>query len=374
MKQLSLYSELHVSGSAREFKDTFKLGEKDLIITCRYLFEPYFSELGITSQVIFQEEYGKGEPNDDMVNAMIGSINGDYERVIGIGGGTILDISKLFALKQLQPLEDLFLGRIRPEKRCELILVPTTCGTGSEVTNVAIVGFNSLDTKLRLAADELYADYSVLIPQLIEKLPLEVFATSSIDALIHAIESSLSPLSTPFSKLFGHKAIQMIIGGYSRIRDEGFGALDELRETFMLASTYAGIAFGQAGCGAVHAMSYPLSGKYHVAHGAANYTLLTSILRKYSEKEAAGECIAEYGETMQVLSSSLLCEVSEVPCMLDQLLGAILSKKSMSCYGTEASDVEPFADSVLKYQQVIMSHNPALLSREDVIDIYKDCL
>lgn len=374
MKQLSLYSELHMLGSAKEFKDAFKLGEKDLIITCRYLYEPYFSELGITSQVIFQEEYGKGEPNDDMINAMIDSVNGDYERVIGIGGGTVLDISKLFALKQMQPLEDLFLGRIKPEKKCDLILVPTTCGTGSEVTNVAIVGFNKLDTKLRLAADELYADYSVLIPQLIEKLPLEVFATSSIDALIHAIESGLSPLSTPFSKLFGHKAIQMIIGGYSRIRKEGFDAIGELRETFMLASTYAGIAFGQAGCGAVHAMSYPLSGKYHVAHGAANYALLTSVLKKYAEKESDGKCIAEYGETMQVLSSALSCEVSEVPYRLDQLLGAILTKRPMSSYGTEDSDVEPFADSVLKYQQVIMSHNPALLTREDVIDIYKDCL
>ena len=374
MKQLSLYSELHVLSSTKEFADAFKLGEKDLIITCRYLFEPYFSDLGITSQVIFQEEYGKGEPNDDMVNAMIGSVSGEYERVIGIGGGTVLDISKLFALKQMQPLEDLFLGKIKPEKKCDLILVPTTCGTGSEVTNVAIVGFNKLDTKLRLAADELYADYSVLIPQLIEKLPLEVFATSSIDALIHAIESSLSPLSTPFSKLFGHKAMQMILSGYSKIQSVGFEALDELRESFMLASTYAGIAFGQAGCGAVHAMSYPLSGKYHVAHGAANYALLTSVLKKYAEKEAAGKCIAEYIETMQVLSNSLLCEVSEVPFMLDQLLGAILSKRPMRSYGTEASDVEPFADSVLKYQQVIMSHNPTLLSREDVIDIYKDCL
>ena len=71
---------------------------------------------------------------------------------------------------------------------------------------------------------------------------------------------------------------------------------------------------------------------------------------------------------------SLSYGVSEVPCRLDQLLGAILTKRPMSSYGTEDSDVEPFADSVLKYQQVIMSHNPALLTREDVIDIYKDCL
>lgn len=370
MKQLSLSSKLHKCNSCKEFAEIFKLNEKDLIITCRYIYEPYFGDLDIPAQIIYQEEYGLGEPNDEMINGMLAAIKGDYDRVIGIGGGTVLDISKLFALKKLQPLENLFLGKIVPEKKCELILVPSTCGTGSEVTNVAIVGFLSLDTKLRLAADELYADSSVLIPQLLSKLPRQVFATSSIDALIHAIESSLSPLSTPFSKLFGHKAIEMIVNGYRRIQREGFSILDDLLEDFMLASTYAGIAFGQAGCGAVHAMSYPLSGKYHVAHGEANYALLTSVLKKYAQKE----CSEQYAETMHVLKQALSCEEQDIPLELDALLGVVLEKKAMHIYGTTALDIEPFADSVLQYQQVIMSHNPTLLSRQDIIDIYQDCL
>lgn len=370
MKQLGLSSALHKFDTCKDFADAFNLNENDLIITCKYIFEPYFGDLDIPAQVIYQETFGQGEPNDDMVNSMIEAIKGDYNRVIGIGGGTVLDISKLFVLKQMTPLVDLFQGKIKTKKKCELILVPTTCGTGSEVTNVAILGFNELDTKLRLATDEMYADSAVLIPQLIEKLPRHFFATSSIDALIHAIESSLSPLSTPFSLLFGHKAIEIIVKDYMRIKNEGYEVLGELLEDFLIASNYAGIAFGQAGCGAVHAMSYPLSGKYHVAHGEANYALLTSVLKKYAEKE----CSEKYDETMTVLKNALSCETCEVADKLDELLSAILEKKSMSAYGTTNDDIEPFADSVLKYQQVIMSHNPTVLSKEDVIDIYFDCL
>ena len=149
MKQLGLSSALHKFDTCKEFVDAFNLNENDLIITCKYIFEPYLGDFDIPAQVIYQETFGQGEPNDDMVNSMIDAIKGDYKRVIGIGGGTVLDISKLFVLKQMTPLVDLFQGRIKTEKKCELVLVPTTCGTGSEVTNVSILGFNELDTKLR---------------------------------------------------------------------------------------------------------------------------------------------------------------------------------------------------------------------------------
>lgn len=370
MRQLSLSSRIHKFDTCKEFVQEFDFRESDLIITCEYIFEPYFKDIDINAQVIFQEKFGQGEPNDDMVNEMIQSVRSDYDRVIGIGGGTVLDISKLFALKTMTPLLDLFQGKITPEKKCDLILVPTTCGTGSEVTNVSILGFNSLDTKLRLAVDEMYADDAVLIPELINKLPRKFFATSSIDALIHAIESSLSPLATPYSKLFGHKAMELIIAAYQRLNKEGFDILDSLLEDFMIASNYAGIAFGKAGCGAVHALSYPLSGKYHVAHGEANYALLTSVLKKYSMKE----CSDNYQETMGVLKSALGCEAGEITAKLNHLLNVVLEKQPMSHYGTTSKDIPAFADSVLKYQQVIMSHNPTVLSREDIIDIYNDCL
>jgi len=267
MKLLSLQSGLNQFESCNAFLNEFEINKNDLIITCSYIYDDFFKSYDLPAQVIFQDHYGAGEPSDEMIEKMIAAIDPErpYERIFGIGGGTVMDISKLFALKQMTPLVDLFTWKITPEKKCSLILVPTTCGTGSEVTNVSIVGFPSLNTKLRLAADALYADEAVLIPELTKHLPHSVFATSSIDALIHAIESSLSPLATPYSKAFGHEAIRMIIHAYRQIRTQGFDCLDALMDTFLVASNFAGIAFGKAGCGAVHALSYPLSGKYHVA-------------------------------------------------------------------------------------------------------------
>ncbi len=175
------------------------------------------------------------------------------------------------------------------EKKRELVIVPTTCGTGSEVTNIAILNRTRIGTKLGLVSDNMYADSAVLIPELLKGLPFAVFATSSIDALVHAVESSLSPKATSLTKLFGYKAIEMIIRGYQTIAAEGKDARISLLEDFLVASNYAGIAFGTAGCAAVHAMSYPLGGKYHVAHGESNYAMFTGVLKNYMEIKTNGE-------------------------------------------------------------------------------------
>lgn len=370
MKQLSLCSSILKFTEIKEFTDSLQVNENDLIITCRYIYEPYFGSFDLPAQILYQEEFGSGEPSEPMIAGMLSSLRSDYKRVIGIGGGTIMDIAKLFCLNNITPLEDLFTGKTTAEKKCPLVLVPTTCGTGSEVTNVTIVNFPALNSKLRLAADAMYADEAVFIPRLLEQIPYQIFATSSIDALIHAIESSLSPLATPYSELFGHEAMRMIVGAYQKMRKNGKDLLPNLLEQFLIASNYAGIAFGKAGCGAVHAMSYPLSGKYHVAHGEANYALLTAVLKKYSQKT----CSEKYDVVVTILKDLLHCDAEYVFDELDRLISFILEKKPLHAYGTAPDDLPAFTDNVLKYQQVIMSHNPAVLEREDIMDIYQSCL
>lgn len=369
MKQLALCTSILKFTELQDFTEALRLNEKDLIITCRYIYEPYFGSMNLPVQVVFQEDFGVGEPSELMITGMLSSITSDYERVIGMGGGTIMDIAKLFCLKNMLPLEDLFTGKIPAEKKCPLVLIPTTCGTGSEVTNVAIVSFPSLNSKLRLAEDPMYADQAVFLPKLLEQLPYEIFATSSIDALIHAIESSLSPLATPYSELFGHEAMRMIIAGYQKMRKEGKEILPSLLEEFLIASNYAGIAFGKAGCGAVHAMSYPLSGKYHVPHGEANYALLTAVLKTYSRKT----CSEKYNIVVKILKQLLHCETEQVFDELDSLISFILEKKPLQAYGTVPEDLPAFTDNVLQYQQIIMSHNPTVLDREDILSIYQTC-
>lgn len=115
-----------------------------------------------------------GEPSDEMAEAIYKDMPKDVKRIIGIGGGTVMDLCKLFILKQVSPVLDLFDGKIPVEKAKELILIPTTCGTGSEVTNVSVMALVSRNTKKGIADNALYADKAVLIAQLLKTLPFKV--------------------------------------------------------------------------------------------------------------------------------------------------------------------------------------------------------
>ncbi len=109
-----------------------------------------------------------------------------------------------------------------------------------------------------LGTDELFADHAVLIPELVKGLPYRFFVASSIDALIHAIESYVSPKANPYTEVFSVKAMELILKGYMQIIEKGEEYRKEIIEEFVIGSNYAGIAFGNTGVGAVHALSYPL--------------------------------------------------------------------------------------------------------------------
>ncbi|MBP1757860.1 MAG: 4-hydroxybutyrate dehydrogenase [Firmicutes bacterium] len=262
---------------------------------------------------------------------------------------------------------DLYDGNVALAKGKELIIVPTTCGTGSEVTNISILALNSRGTKKKgLAGPALFADHAVLIPELLHGLPFRFFATSSIDALVHAVESSLSPKATEFSKLFGHRAIEIILRGFMEIRDKGQEARIPLLGDFLVASTYAGIAFGNAGCAAVHALSYPLGAVYHVPHGEANYAMFTGVLNKYISIKADGE-IAKLNA---FIADILGCEVSCVYEELENLLNILIPKKPLHEYGMTEADIQGFTDSVRENQQRLMANNFVPLDDAAVYDIY----
>ena len=161
MKMLSIKPTIYKYKTAEEFAKEFKIGAGDLVITNEYIYQPFFGKLNLGCDVLYQEKYGAGEPSDDMAEAMYKDIKGDHKRVIAIGGGTVIDISKLFALKTVSPILDLYDGKTEIVKDKELVLVPTTCGTGSEVTNIAILALNSRGTKKGLAVDEMYADSEI---------------------------------------------------------------------------------------------------------------------------------------------------------------------------------------------------------------------
>ena len=299
---------------------------------------------------------------------MYRDMKGSHRRIIAIGGGTVIDISKLFALKNVSPVEDLYDGRLEIVKDKELVLVPTTCGTGSEVTNIAILALNKKGTKKGLAVDEMYADSAVLIPELLGGLPFKFFAASSIDALIHAVESSLSPKGNEMTRLFGYKAIEMILNGYKIIAEKGEEARIPLLSDFLTASNYAGIAFGNAGCAAVHALSYPLGAKYHVAHGESNYAMFTGVMKQYMEIRSDGEI----DRLNRYIAAILGCGTAEVYDKLEELLNHLLPKKALREYGVTVEDLEAFTGSVLENQGRLLANNFVPLDRKQIFNIYNE--
>ena len=368
MKELMIKPTIYTFSTAAEFAEEFKIGKGDLIITNQYIYDPIMKPLGLKCDTLFQEKYGTGEPSDEMAEAMYADIKGDYKRIIAIGGGTVIDISKLFALKEVSPILDLYDGKIPAVKEKELILVPTTCGTGSEVTNIAILALNSRGTKKGLAVDAMYADAAVLVPEFLQSLPFSVFATSSIDALVHAVESSLSPNGNETTKMFGYKAIEMILSGYKMIAKEGPDARIPLLQQFLIASNYAGIAFGNAGCAAVHAMSYPLGATYHVPHGESNYAMFTGVMKNYLEIKSDGEI----ERLISFIAEILECETKDVFEELESLLNCLILKKPLHEYGMKEEEIIEFTDSVIENQQRLLKNNFVFLDRDRMIKIYKE--
>ncbi|MCD8121479.1 MAG: 4-hydroxybutyrate dehydrogenase [Clostridiales bacterium] len=370
MKEVILIPQISYFETCAEFAKEFQLGSDDLILTNEYIFNPYFGDMNLDVHTIFQEKYGAGEPTDIMVDAILEeAAKTGCKRIIAIGGGTVIDIAKVMAVSAGDPLDSLYAAPEQIQKKRQLVILPTTCGTGSEVTNISIINRTRLGTKVGLVSPHMYADDAVLIPELLKSLPFGVFATSSIDALVHAVESSLSPKATPYTKLFGHKAIEMIIAGFQKIAAEGKEARIPLMKDFLIASNYAGIAFGTAGCAAVHAMAYPLGGTYHVAHGESNYAMFTAVLKNYMEIKQDGEIAL----LNQKLAGLLGCDVAEVYDKLDELLGALIPKKALHEYGMKEEELEIFTKSVMEQQGRLMANNFVPLDAARVLKIYTEC-
>jgi len=368
MRLFKLPTEIYKYDNFKEFAEEFRVGEGDLVLTNEFLYKPFIEGLNLKADFIMQEKYGAGEPSDEMIDEILADVNKKpYKRIIAVGGGTIIDIAKLLIFKDIDSALDMFEKRVNFIKNKELIIIPTTCGTGSEVTNISIAEIKSKHTKMGLAIDELYGDYAVIIPELVKGLPYKFFVFSSIDALIHAAESYVSPKSSEYTEIFALKAVEMIVKGYLDIIEKGEAYRLEIIDDFVAASNYAGIAFGNAGVGAVHALSYPLGGAYHVPHGEANYQFFTEVFKVYYSINPNGK-IKKLNE---FLANLLKTNEKSVYEKLEEVLGKLLSRKPLREYGMKREEIESFADSVIEKQQRLLGNNYVALSRDEIRDIYK---
>jgi 4-hydroxybutyrate dehydrogenase len=369
MKLFSLKSQIHKFDTAKEFAETFNIGEGDYVLSNEFIYNPFFGSLNLKAEVVYLEKYGVGEPSDEIIDAIFATIKGKtFKRIFAIGGGSVIDIAKLFVIKGENTALDLFEKKVPFIKDKELIIVPTTAGTGSEVTNLSIAEIKAKHTKMGLATDELLADHAVLIPELVKGLPYKFFVASSIDALIHAIEAYVSPKANPYTELFSVKAMELILKGYMKIIEKGEEYRKEIIEDFVIGSNYAGIAFGNAGVGAVHALSYPLGGTYHVPHGEANYQMFVEVFRTYNKKNPNGKI----KDVNKILADILNVSVeNDVFARLAEVLDKLLIRKPLKDYGMKVEEIESFSDSVMVGQQRLLANNYVALTRDEIRDIYK---
>ena len=371
MQALKVKPVIHYFDTFKDFNDEFKLGKGDILVTNEWMYKPYVEGLGIDMPVIFQEKFGQGEPSDEMMDAMKAEMDKyEYNRIIAFGGGTMVDCCKVLACDIPDKVVDLYTGKVAPKRVKELLVVPTTCGTGSEVTNVAVAALPSLNLKKGIADEETFADIAILIPESLQGLPDYVFATSSIDALVHASESFLSPKASPFTEILSLKAIEMIMNGYKKIVERGGNTKEnraDLLKDFLIASNYAGIAFGNAGCAAVHAMAYAHGAAFHIAHGESNFQGFTEVFKVYNQKNPDGK-IAEMNK---IFADILGCDVADVYDKLDEFLGQILRKKPLREYGMTEDQAVEFAKSTVANQQRLLGNNYVELSEEEIADIFR---
>lgn len=379
MEQIIFKPSLYKYGTCREFAEGFQLKETDLILTNEYIYAPHFGELDLPCHVVYQEKYGMGEPSDVMAEAILKDISGlHYERIIAIGGGTIIDLAKVFAVADTQDMDELYARMPALNKAHELVIIPTTCGTGSECTNISVAivkteidgQLTGGETKLGLVSDDIIPNKVCLIPELIKTLPYKPFACSAIDALVHATESFLSPhRKTITSEMFSEKAMDMILKGFKLIDEKGQDARFEYLDEFVTASFFAGIAFLKAGCGPVHGMSFPLGGTYHVPHGESNYMLFGAILRYYDRNDPNGEIM----KFKRLVADITGCKAEDAIGYLCDLLQRILPLRPLRDCGFTEADFKAFPVSVEANQQRLMTnaYYPFDLASEEAI--YREC-
>ena len=239
---------------------------------------PGFARVGVSVEVFDQV---LADPPEAILQAAVAQAKGlKAQLIIGFGGGSSMDVAKLVALLAhpdcSQALAQMYgVGNARGQ-RLPLILVPTTAGTGAEVTQISIITTGET-TKMGVVSPLLLPDLALLDAELTLGLPPAVTAATGIDAMVHAIEAYTSALKkNPLSDLLAREALRLLAGNLDEAVHNGGNR--EARQAMLLGSCLAGQAFANAPCAAVHALAYPLGGHFHIPHGLSNALVLPHVL------------------------------------------------------------------------------------------------
>ncbi|MGO5138380.1 iron-containing alcohol dehydrogenase [Clostridium butyricum] len=366
MRQLKIEPVIYEYDGCRDFFKVFRIGKDDLIISNQKLYDEYLKYHIKESAVILIDNYGKGYPTDNIVESIYESVKKiTYERVIAIGGNSILEIGKIFSLKNISPVNKLFNHKLDIVKEKELVLVQTTCGTGSEITNICTLKFQKEKRKKELNADELYADSAVLIPELLKSLPLNIFLENSINAFINAVDSYISPKATEYTQLFSERAIKIFLNGYKKIILDEEDCINLLFRDFLFASNYAGISLGNTGYGIIHSFGKNLSLNNKLTIKESNYIIFTTVLRRYAKKLANTE------KLNRILSTLLNCNENKIYDELDNILNKIFYRKRLGEFGIDRNQLNDIIRNMIELQNKDKCLKDFLLSEDEIYDLYE---
>jgi alcohol dehydrogenase len=291
--------------------------------------------------------------------------------IIGVGGGSSLDVAKAVSLRLTNDMSVLEMcGFDLVKKRgCPKILIPTTSGTGSEVTRVSVLIDEMQNTKTVINSLHALAEVAIVDPLLTLSVPPRVTADTGMDAMVHAIEAYVATTATPFSDIFAERAIQWIPRSLPMAWAKGSNM--EARYYLSLAATMAGTAFASGGLGAVHALAYPVGTEFHLSHGRSNAILLPHVMRYNiaGNPERYGAVASLMEREVDGLSAPEAAELA-VEAVQD-LLSQIGISYRFRDYGIPKEAIPRLVEGGMKHARLFVV-NPRDLTEQDVRSVYEE--
>ena len=294
--------------------------------------------------------------------------------IVAVGGGSAMDTAKLASLLATEryTVKDLLDDPTLAVKTVKTCLIPTTAGTGSEATPNAIVAVPEQELKIGIVNSSMVPDYVVLDAEMIRKLPRKIAAATGIDAMAHAIECFTSNKANPFSDIFALEAFDLIMNNI----ETACGDPDamEAKNRMQIAAFYAGVAITCSGTTAVHALSYPLGGKYHIAHGVSNAILLVPVM-KFNEPVIRGKLAAAYD---RIVHGEKTCTTeAEKSAWVVERMGQIVRHldipTSLSEFNVPREDLDGLVKAGMQVQRLVVN-NMRTVTPEDARNIYLEIM
>lgn len=318
------------------------------------------------------------EPTEQQVDAVVSDINktsvGKLDTIIAVGGGSVMDMAKFISIMVDggPNMAELFDGKLPEKRKTALVMVPTTAGTGSEATPNSIALRPSLNLKVGVVCKAFMPDAVILDPELLAGLPPAITAATGMDALCHALECYVSNKANPISDMFALEAMRLIFRSLKKAYENGKDL--EARGETLLAAFYGGVCIASSGTNAVHALSYPLGGRYRIPHGVSNAILLAPVFA--CNKDSCVAKLAKVAEVAAKAKGESLHGFSEEK-KADYLIGvlAAMSRElhipaTLEELGINSKDLDILVDSAFEVKR-LLNNNPKELSKNDIRGIYK---